>query len=163
MRRTIQWWLAFLLISAPLIAQTPSSPFVPRKEITRASVLELLNDYRGLHGLAPLNEDPRLDQAANDRFRDMEEQEYYGHEGPDGRSPFSWLRPHGYDFAMAGENLASGFETAPLLVDSWMESTGHRANILSAQFEDAGIAVIDGKPNGRATGKTVVVIFAKSR
>lgn len=165
MSRLLSLCLALLLTGTALLAQAkaPVSSFVPAKDISKASVVEMINYYRALHGLAPLKEDSRLDEAADDRIRDMEEMEYYGHQGPDGRSPFAWLRPHGYDFAAAGENLAQGFETAPILVQSWMESPGHRANILSDAFENVGIAIIEGAPTGRKSGKTVVAIFAKSR
>lgn len=163
MRRALWLWIAVFVTGTALYAQAPGSSFIPAKDISKESVVEMINYYRALHGLAPLKDDARLDQAADDRIRDMEEMEYYGHQSPDGRSPFSWLRPHGYDFAVAGENLAQGFETAPLLVQSWMESPGHRANILSVLFENIGIAIIDGAPTGRRTGKTVVAIFAKSR
>lgn len=163
MRSAALLWAAVFVSSAVLRAQAPVSSFVPAKEITRTSVVEMINYYRGLNGLTPLTQDARLDEAADDRLRDMEEQEYYGHHAPDGRSPFSWLSPHGYDFATAGENLAIGFDTAPLLVQSWMESPGHRAIILTPAFENVGIGIIDGAPTGRRTGKTVVAIFAKAR
>jgi uncharacterized protein YkwD len=142
-----------LLAAAPAFAS----------DITRASVVAAMNGYRAEHHLAPLREDVRLDAAANDRMRDMEEQGYWAHESPDGRTPFAWLAPNGYQFHYAGENLACGFETTELLVSGWMESPGHRANILSPHFEDCGIAVIDGLPMRRATGKSIVVMFGATR
>ncbi|HEX7676864.1 MAG TPA: CAP domain-containing protein [Thermoanaerobaculia bacterium] len=143
----------FLLVAAPALAS----------DITRASVVAAMNEYRAEHHLPPLREDLRLDAAANDRMRDMEDQGYWAHESPDGRSPFTWLAPHGYDFHYAGENLASGFETTELLVAGWMESPGHRDNILSPHFEDCGIAIIDGMTMRRGTGKSIVVMFGETR
>jgi uncharacterized protein YkwD len=143
----------FLLLATPALAS----------DITRASVVAAMNEYRADHHLAPLREDARLDAAASDRMRDMEDQGYWAHESPDGRSPFTWLAPHGYEFHYAGENLASGFETTELLVTGWMESPGHRANILSPNFEDCGIAIIDGMTMRRGTGKSIVVMFGASR
>jgi len=128
-------------------------------DITSASVVSAMNEQRAQLGLHPLREDPRLDAAAADRMRDMEELSYWGHEAPDGRSPFLWLRPHQYFYHFAGENLAVGFETTELLVGGWMESKGHRENILSPDFEDCGVAVIDGGTVKRVTGKSVVVMF----
>ena len=78
-------------------------------------------------------------------------------------SPFMWLTLRGYSFSNAGENLAAGFETAEVLVQSWMESPGHRRNILAPQFHDVGIAVIEGAVARRATGRSVVVLFARER
>lgn len=142
-----------LLVATPALAS----------DITRASVVATMNEYRAEHHLPPLREDLRLDAAANDRMRDMEDQGYWAHESPDGRSPFTWLAPHGYDFHYAGENLASGFETTELLVAGWMESPGHRDNILSPHFEDCGIAIIDGLTMRRGTGKSIVVMFGETR
>lgn len=132
-------------------------------DITPDTVLSEMNAYRAKEGLAPLHFDRRLVLAAEDRMRDMEELEYWAHDAPDGRSPFVWLKPHGYDFRFAGENLACGFETSEVLVQGWMESPGHRANILSADYDDVGIAVIDGSTTRRATGKSVVVMFGRTR
>jgi uncharacterized protein YkwD len=132
-------------------------------DITPDTVLSEMNAYRAKEGLAPLHVDRRLTLAAEDRMRDMEELEYWAHDAPDGRSPFVWLKPHGYDFRFAGENLACGFETSEVLVQGWMESPGHRANILSSDYDDVGIAVIDGSTTRRATGKSIVVMFGRMR
>lgn len=134
-----------------------------RNEITAENVIRLMNVERAAFGLAPLSADPRLIQAADDRMRHMEDEGFWAHQSPDGVNPFTWLRVRAYDFERAGENLAAGFETARLLVDSWMESPGHRANILSPDFADCGIAIIDGSPTGPAVGKSVVVLFGKKR
>ena len=142
-----------LLVATPALAS----------DITRASVVAAMNEYRAQHHLPPLREDIRLDAAADDRMHDMEDLGYWAHESPDGRSPFSWLAPHGYEFHYAGENLATGFETTELLVAGWMESPGHRENILSPHFEDCGIAIIDGMTMRRGMGKSIVVMFGATR
>jgi len=131
------------------------------KDITAEQVLSSMNSYRAENGLPPLREDSRLDLAAGDRMRDMEDLGYWAHESPDGRSPFQWLKPRGYTFRYAGENLAAGFETTEILVGAWMESDGHRANILAPEYDDCGIAIIDGSTKGRANGKSIVVMFGR--
>jgi uncharacterized protein YkwD len=147
-------FLAFLLLVAtPALAS----------DITRASVVAAMNEYRAEHHLPPLREDLRLDAAADDRMHDMEDLGYWAHESPDGRSPFNWLGPHGYEFHYAGENLACGFETTELLLTGWMESPGHRDNILSPHFEDCGIAIIDGMTTRRGMGRSIVVMFGATR
>jgi uncharacterized protein YkwD len=132
-------------------------------EITPRSVIAAMNDYREQNGRPPLREDPRLAKAAQNRLDDMEDLGYWGHESPDGRSPFVWLKPAGYDYQYAGENLAEGFETTELLLSSWMESPGHRSNILFPLYEDCGVAVVDGGTMGPATGKSVVVLFGRPK
>ena len=153
MRRIVSLLPLLLLFAIPAAAS----------EITRDSVLASMNAYRAEKGLPALHFDARLQRAADDRMRDMEEQEYWAHEGPDGRSPFTWLAPNGYTFHYAGENLATGFDTTELLVEGWMESPGHRANILSPHFEDCGIAIIDGMTMRRGVGKSIVVMFGATR
>lgn len=148
-----------LLFALLLFVTVAAAAAEPSNEITAANVLRLMNDYRAQEGLAPLHADALLDQAAGDRMRHMEEESFWSHESPDGLSPFHWLSQREYRYRTAGENLATGFETARLLVQSWMESRGHRANILSAAYEDCGIAIIDGSTLGPATGKSVVVMF----
>ncbi len=129
-------------------------------EINVPNVLTRMNKYRAAEGLPPLRADARLTKAAEDRMRHMEELGYWKHESPDGMSPFVWLAARDYAYAHAGENLANGYETAGVLVDSWMESPGHRANILSKNYEDVGIAIIEGSTTGPAMGKSIVVLFA---
>ncbi len=148
------------MVMAGILSAAPP-PVVPATEITPARVIELMNAYRGHFGLEPLREDPRLDEAAADRIQDMEDLGYWSHVSPDGRPPFGWIEKRGYRYHYAGENLARGYETAELLVESWMESPGHRENILSPNFRDAGVAVIDGSTTRRERGKSVVVLFGR--
>lgn len=145
---------AFLLwFALPLLAT----------EITSDAVIKAMNANREQNGLPALREDARLTKAANDRIRDMEDLGYWAHESPDGRAPFVWLKTEGYDYQYAGENLAAGFETNEVLVSSWMESPGHRSNILSPLYTDCGVAVVEGATTGRATGRSVVVLFGRPK
>lgn len=123
------------------------------------NVLRLMNAERAARGVAPLRIDARLTLAAEDRMRHMEEDGYWSHESPDGMSPFVWLAPRAYEHRFAAENLAAGFETSEVLVQAWMESPGHRGNIISPNYEDCGIAIIDGATTGPAVGKSIVVLF----
>ncbi|HJQ38854.1 MAG TPA: CAP domain-containing protein [Thermoanaerobaculia bacterium] len=147
--------LLALLLAVPLFASDATN------EITADTVLAQMNAYRAEAGLAPLHIEARLSKAAEDRMRDMEDGGWWSHESPSGLSPFTWLTLRDYTFQAAAENVASGFETVRLLVASWMESRGHRENIMSPMYEDCGIAIIDGATTGRAMGKSVVVMFGK--
>ena len=147
--------LALLL----LLADSPADV----ADITAANVIVQMNVYRAAEGLPLLREDPRLSKAAEDRMRHMEELAYWSHTAPDGMSPFVWLAARDYVHAFAGENLATGFETTPVLVESWMESKGHRDNILSRNYEEVGVAIIDGATRGPAAGKSIVVLFGSTR
>jgi uncharacterized protein YkwD len=152
--------LAVVIAALPLAAGEYRPGHI---QITPESVLAEMNAYRAQFHLAPLQSDPRLAAAADDRMRDMEELAYWSHESPDGRSPFLWLRMRNYPYQNAGENLAAGFETCEVLVSAWMESKGHRDNILSENYTECGIAVIDGSTTRRAVGKSIVVLFGRQR
>jgi uncharacterized protein YkwD len=147
-----------MFLAALLTAATLSAT-----EISVESVVAELNARRAEMKLPPLRHDSRLAEAAADRMHDMEDQAYWAHVGPDGESPFRWLKPRGYNFWFAGENLASGFETSEIMVDGWMESKGHRENILGPMFTECGVAVIEGATTGRARGYSVIVIFARQQ
>lgn len=132
-------------------------------EITAENVIRLMNEERAKAALPPLRADVKLTLAADDRMQHMEEEAFWNHESPEGLSPFTWIRERQYDYRTVGENLASGFETARVLVESWMESPGHRANIMSHAFEDCGISIIEGSTKGPAVGKSIVVMFGKKK
>jgi uncharacterized protein YkwD len=131
-------------------------------EITPASVAAFMNQQRVQAGLPPLRIDPSLMRAAEARMTDMADGQWWSHLSPDGASPFAHI-PLDYDYAFAAENLAAGFDTAGVLVASWMESPGHRANILGVNYADCGIAVLEGSTLGPAMGKSVVVLFARRK
>jgi uncharacterized protein YkwD len=158
MKRT----LLALFVSVVLVARaTAAFGEEPSNEITAENVVALMNVERAANGLAPLELDTRLVKAAEDRMRDMEEGGWWSHESPEGRSPFVWLAVRAYNYEYAGENLAAGFETVQLLVTSWMESSGHRANILNPNFAECGVAIIDGSTVRPSNGKSIVVMFGR--
>jgi uncharacterized protein YkwD len=126
------------------------------------AVLIEMNRERKRRGLPALYMSRSLNAAAEDRLGDMFEQGYFAHDAPDGTSPFVALRRRGYPFVSAGENLASGQMSAAQVVEQWMRSPGHRANILG-RFEDAGVAIALGSPTGRGSGYTFVALYARRR
>jgi len=104
---------------------------------TREAVLCLVNRARAERGLAPLSDDRRLQRAAQAHARDMGERDFFAHSDPDGGEADDRIRAAGYDGQTTGENLAwgSGIEATPArIVESWMESPGHRANVLRESF-----------------------------
>jgi uncharacterized protein YkwD len=105
------------------------------------AIIAAMNRERAAHGLRPLRLNDQLTLAAEDRTRDMLAKHYFDHVSPDGVDPFKWAERRGYDYREIGENLAVGYGSAAAVVDGWMHSPGHRANILGAHFGDVGIAV----------------------
>jgi uncharacterized protein YkwD len=111
-------------------------------------MLRLLNDERLERGLSPLEPDLALQEVARGHSTDMFARGYFAHVTPDGVNPFQRMEAAGVTFAVAGENLAYA-PTVEVAHNGLMNSTGHRENILSAEFCRVGIGVIDGGIYGR--------------
>ncbi len=102
--------------------------------------------------LPPLKENGQLDSAAAAKLQDLFQRQYFEHVSPDGKGPADLARDAGYAYLMVGENLALGnFGSDQELVDAWMNSPGHRANILRADFSEIGAAAAVGQYQGRET------------
>jgi uncharacterized protein YkwD len=127
-----------------------------------AAILCLLNAQRASHGLARLHTNPRLAKAARRMVKLMIEQRFFAHTTPGGRTLLDRIRPTGYVRGrwQLGENLAWGsgaFATPASIVNSWMHSPGHRANILHAAFKDIGIGIRLGPPAPNVSGGATYV------
>lgn len=104
-------------------------------------VLDLVNQHRAAAGLSPLIRAAELDSAADRHSDDMATNNFMSHTGSDGSSPAQRISAAGYKWTTYGENIAAGYATADAVVAAWMNSTGHRNNILNANFKEIGIAV----------------------
>jgi uncharacterized protein YkwD len=113
------------------------------------ATLCLLNQQRAAAGLAPLSTDDRLTAASTSYASELVAQQFFSHDAPDGTSLTDRLRAVGYALRFAGENLAWGSQslaTPAAIVDAWMHSAGHRANILDGNYQQIGIGVAPGAP-----------------
>ena len=142
-----------LALSMPLLAFDTE-----HRSISDALVVAM-NRERAAAGLGPLRLNAALSAAAEDRMHDMFAKHYFEHVSPDGIDPFTWAEKRGYDYRQIGENLAVGYPRASDVVDGWMHSDGHRANILGRDFDEVGIAVADGSPRRSFHGPTVVALY----
>jgi hypothetical protein len=123
--------------------------------ITPRQVVELTNQQRVELGLEPLVLNESLSQAALSKGQDMFADQYWSHTAPDGTQPWNFIRQAGYQYQVAGENLARDFSNTENMVAAWMASPTHRANIVNGKYGEIGIAVIDGTLEGYET--TLVV------
>ena len=170
MSRRRPWVQRLAALTAVVTLAAPVSTSAERRrpgwteigDASRGALLQAMNEQRERRGLPPLHRNLRLDAAAADRIRDMFEYGYFDHVAPDGTQPFVWVRDRGYRYAAVGENLATGQRAAREVVEQWMRSPGHRANILG-NFEDAGIAIASGSPLGRTLGYTFVAMYGRAR
>jgi uncharacterized YkwD family protein len=111
-------------------------------------VLALVNQEREKHGLKPLQLDTAVSKAADMKSKDMRDHHYFDHQSPTYGSPFEMMKQQGIDFKAAGENIAAGQKTAEEVMDGWMNSEGHRANILNPDFTHIGIGYVQGGDYG---------------
>lgn len=125
--------------------------------ITTQSLVNDTNNERTKEGLSTLALNDTLSQAAFLKAQDMFENDYWAHNSPSGVTPWKWLGDVGYNYSIAGENLAKNYPTANATVVAWMNSETHRANILNERYTDVGFAVVDGELEGRDT--TLVVAY----
>ena len=107
-----------------------------------AEVARLVNAERAKEGLAPLELDWELSRVARYKSQDMRDNGYFAHQSPTYCSPFEMMRSFGLRFRTAGENIARGHTSAAQVVDAWMNSSGHRANILNASFTKIGVGYV---------------------
>jgi hypothetical protein len=132
----------------PLIKEGGSGGSV----LTADGSFDLTNKVRQDNGFDMLRRSGKLDEAALIKARDILEQGYFEHVSPDGRGPEHLAETVAYEFITVGENLALGdFEDDRDLIVSWMQSEGHRENILNPNFSELGIAVIRGEYKGKET------------
>ena len=125
----------------------------PTASLTQAGVLKWTNIQRQENGnLAPLSLNAQLDAAAEAKMKDLFAKQYFEHISPTGVGPSDLAKQAGYDYIVIGENLALGnFKDDQALVQAWMDSPGHRANILNVSYRDIGIAVGRGTYEGHST------------
>ncbi|MDY6806188.1 MAG: CAP domain-containing protein [Cyanobacteriota bacterium] len=102
-------------------------------------VVELTNKERAKYGLKPVKLNLVLNQVALRHSQDMAMQDFFDHIGLDGSEPWDRMSRGGYQYSVAAENIAAGFLTPETVVKAWMDSPGHRANILAPDVEEIGI------------------------
>jgi Ca2+-binding RTX toxin-like protein len=102
-------------------------------------VLKLVNQYRSQNGLRALTLSQELDQAADKYANRMATGDFFSHNDPNGSTPFTRMKAEGYNYSWAGENIAAGYSTPEAVVQGWMNSPGHRANILNANYTHMGL------------------------
>ncbi len=142
--------LKFLALAKPGILGYSS-------QITPQRIIELTNQERASRGLEPLKNNSLLNQAAQLKAGDMFAFDYWSHQSPSGREPWTFLKDTGYNYRIAGENLARDFYRPEAVIKAWMNSPTHKENIVNPKFQEIGVAVVDGTLGGLKT--TLVVQF----
>lgn len=108
-------------------------------------VVTLVNQQRAKVGLPALKDNWQLARVARYKSEDMRDKNYFSHTSPSYGSPFDMIKNFGIKYMAAGENIAMGQPTSASVMNSWMNSAGHKANILSKSFTEIGVGVAKGK------------------
>lgn len=128
------------------VEQAPS--VAPQKEVDSSisnveqEIVRLVNVERAKEGLQPLTMDVELQKVAKKKSEDMKAKNYFSHTSPTYGSPFDMMKQFGITYKSAGENIAKGQTTAQQVMDAWMNSAGHRANIMSTSFTHIGVGYV---------------------
>lgn len=125
--------------------------------LTPDALISFTNINRQTNDIFSLKTNELLEKAAQFKAQDMASKGYFAHISPDGITPWFWLEKAGYQYSYAGENLAINFIDSKDVIDTWMNSPSHRANILNNNFTEVGISTAKGTYQGRET--TFVVEF----
>jgi uncharacterized protein YkwD len=112
-------------------------------------IVALTNEIRGDLSVNKLNENEILSQAAYKKAEDMFNKQYFSHIGPDKKGLTDWLGEVKYDYKAAGENLAMGFASAEDVVNGWIRSKTHYANIIDPSYKEIGVAMLSGTYNNQ--------------
>jgi uncharacterized protein YkwD len=124
-------------------------------EITAQKVIDQTNIVRARSGLPALRYNPILAKSAVAKAQDMFKNNYWAHNSPSGKNPWSFFKESGYQYSVAGENLAKDFYDTDSMMKAWMKSPTHRANIVHSKYKEIGIGVVNGILGGVKT--TLVV------
>lgn len=128
----------------PAQTTTPTSTIVSEVQ----QVVNLVNAERAKAGLAPLKANTSLSNVAKVKAEDMRDNKYFSHTSPKYGSPFDMMKSFGIKYSTAGENIAAGQKNPEEVMKGWMNSPGHRANILSSNFTEIGVGLAKGGSYG---------------
>lgn len=107
-------------------------------------VIRLVNEIRTENGLKALTYDWELARVARYKSQDMKDNKYFSHTSPVYGTPFQMIKNFGISYKSAGENIAKGYATPQAVVNGWMNSSGHRANLLNAGYTHIGVGYVSG-------------------
>ncbi len=128
-----------------------------QSDITQAALVEQTNQIRSKNQEQNVTLDSKLSDAAQAKANDMAAKNYWSHNAPDGKTPWSFIQQSGYAYESAGENLAYGFASSDSVISGWMNSGEHRANILHAAYQQVGFGIVRA-PNYQGHGPETIVV-----
>ncbi|WP_019155291.1 SafA/ExsA family spore coat assembly protein [Robertmurraya massiliosenegalensis] len=134
-------------IKNPALIYPGQKVTIPDYDATKSienQVIQLTNQERAKYGLKPLKANWELSRVARYKSADMRDRNYFSHTSPTYGSPFDMIKKFGLSYRSAGENIAAGQTSPEQVVQAWMNSEGHRANILNSGYTEIGVGYAEG-------------------
>lgn len=155
-KRAVLYSLLMLLVKAIVVlfvVLVPTEAFLLPDVLKNQQdeIITLTNEVREQKGLPKLTGINALDRSSTARATDMSENSYFSHKGPNGHTLSYFLKKSGYSYRVAGENLAMGFSDPQSVVNAWLKSPTHYANLVDSDYTQIGIGVEAGYFNGQPT------------
>lgn len=125
-----------------------ANPSIEKSKDVGQQVMDLTNEERAKNGLSPLKWNWQVARVSRYKSSDMRNKNYFSHQSPTYGSPFSMLKNFGVSYRSAGENIAAGQATPEEVVKAWMNSEGHRKNILNPGYTEIGVGYVSGGSYG---------------
>ena len=122
--------------------ETPSTPDSSTLGTYEQQVVDLVNKERAAAGLSALKVNTKLAAVAEKKAEDMRDNNYFSHTSPTYGSPFDMMKQFGISYTSAGENIAKGQRTPSEVMNGWMNSSAHRANILNSSYTEIGVGYV---------------------
>lgn len=154
--------MAAIAVTGIILAQTlqPRAMVLgAHDDLTVQSLITATNQQRDKKHESDLSYSSALSKAASAKARDMVTRNYWSHNTPDGKQPWTFIAAQGYDYAKAGENLAAGFGSSDAVIKGWMASTEHRENMLDTSYTAVGFGVATSENFVGKGSQTVVVAY----
>ncbi|NCN07512.1 CAP domain-containing protein [Candidatus Falkowbacteria bacterium] len=153
--------IALKLILMALIFAYPNVTSIDNIEANARDLINMTNEYRHSLNLGELSPNARLTQAAVNKAQDLLANQYFAHTSPEGKKFSQWIKDVNYKYFYVGENLAINFNKNEDVFQAWLNSPTHKENIIKPQYQEIGIAVLEGKYQNQQT--TIVVQIFGSR
>ena len=142
-------WLVFQISVNFLPARLPAGQAGLLSAVVSSTLVELSNENRRGQNLSALKQSPALSEAARLKAADMVLRGYFSHKDLEGNPPWHWFDKVGYEYKYAGENLALNFSESKEVMQAWLGSPAHRANILNSKYQEIGIGIAEGTYQGQ--------------
>jgi len=146
-----------LWLGHPVVEKSQRGVLAYSTDVTASSLLADTNQARQRNGESRLGANPLLTSAAQAKAQDMANQNYWSHVTPEGNAPWKFIDAAGYSYQKAGENLAYGFSSSNEIINGWLNSPTHKANLLDNNYTEVGFGIVSSQ-NYQGKGPETIIV-----